>query len=78
MITRRGTFSRRRISAGATASAGDTTAPSTNAAAHGRPITSWPITATIAIVPATRPTASPVIGRRLARSSRRLAKNAAL
>ena len=77
VTTRRGTPKRRMIWAGATASVGETTAPSTKATLHGRPMSSCAITATAPVVTKTRPTASQPIDRTLALSSRGLEKKAA-
>ena len=68
---------RRRISAGATASVGDTIAPSTKDSPHPRPITSCATTATAAIVAVTTPIESSAIGRAFWRRSRSEVKNAA-
>ncbi len=68
---------RRRISAGATASVGETTAPSTNASAQPRPIAWWATKATASIVARTTPIESRAIGRALRRRSRSDVKNAA-
>ena len=66
------------IAVAAIGSVGETTAPSTNAAAHGSPGTiSCATTATTTIVSRTRPTASSPTGRRFARRSRSEVKNAA-
>ena len=73
----RGTPRRRAIVVAASASVGPTIAPSVNAAAQLKPsIHSCATTATAHIVASTSPIASRLIGRRLARRSRRLAKNA--
>ena len=58
------------ISAGATASVGDTIAPSTKDSAQPRPTTSWATTATAAIVTNTRGMASAAIAVTFRRSSR--------
>ena len=59
------------IAVAAIGSVGETTAPSTNAAAHGRPGTiSCATTATTTIVRSTRPIASSPTGRKFARKSR--------
>ena len=59
-------------------SVGETIAPSTNAAAHGRPsIASCATTATTTVVSSTRPTERIEIGTTFARRSRSDAKNAA-
>ena len=65
------------ISAGATASVGDTIAPSTNASAQASPITSWATTATAPMVTSTTPTESSAMGRALRRRSRSEVKKAA-
>ena len=75
--SRRGALRRRRISAGATASVGDTIAPSTNASGQPSPIVPWATTATAPIVTSTSAIASSAIGRALRRRSRRAVKNAA-
>jgi hypothetical protein len=70
--------SRRMIVAPASGSVGETTAPSANAAAHGRPsIRACATTATRVMVSRTSRTELSVIGRRLARMWLRLAKKAA-
>ena len=63
VTSRRGACERTAISVAATGSVGETIAPSTNAAAHGRPTTWWATTATVTVVAATSPTASSPIGR---------------
>ena len=68
---------RRMISAGATASVGETIAPSTNDSPQPRPITSWATTATATIVTPTSGIASSAIGRALRRRSRSEVKKAA-
>ncbi len=71
VITRRGSPSRRPTAIEATASGGATTAPSTSAAAHPSPGSSHQVTTpTTAVVNTTSPTASRLIGRRLARKPR--------
>ena len=66
------------IAVAAIGSVGETTAPSTNAAAHGRSGTiSWATTATTTIVSRTSPTESSPTGRTFARRSRSEVKNAA-
>ena len=55
-----------------TGSVGPSTAPSTNAAAHGIPSSAFATAATAAIVTSTSPTASSPIGCQLARSSETL------
>ena len=65
------------IAVAATGSVGETIAPSTNAIAHGKPITSCAMTATATVVASTRPTASRVIGRRFERRALRSEKKAA-
>ena len=74
--SRRGTPSRFEIAVAAIGSVGETTAPSTKAAAQSSPIASWATTATTTIVIRTRPTASRPIGRAFARRSRSEVKNA--
>ncbi len=69
---RRGICMRRAIESGATASGGDTIAPSTKPTAHGRPSSQWAAAATATVVKTTQPTASSEIGRRLKRNSRQL------
>ena len=59
---RAGSRSRRATAVAATGSGGDTTAPSTQAAAQGRP-PAWATTATTAVVATVSPTASSRIGR---------------
>ena len=63
------TPSRSSTAAADTGSVGPSTAPSTNAAAHGMPSTALATAATAQMVAITRPTASSVIGAQLARSS---------
>jgi hypothetical protein len=66
------------IAVAATASGGDTIAPSANAAAHGIPGTAPCATsATAQVVSSTSPVASSEIGRRLALKSRQLVSSAA-
>ncbi len=77
LIRRRGAPIRRMISAGATASVGDTIAPSTNAGPQSRPITSWATSATASIVTNTSGIESSAIGPALRRRSRTDVKNAA-
>jgi hypothetical protein len=78
MVTsRRGAPMRRMISAGATASVGDTIAPSTNAGPQSNPITSWATSATAPIVTATSGMESIAIARPFRRRSRTEVKNAA-
>ena len=77
-ITRRGTLTRRITSVAASASVGETTAPSVNASPHERPeMSACETSATVHVVTATRPIASSEIGRRFARRSRRPVKKAA-
>ena len=64
------------ISVAASASVGDTIAPSVNATAHERPIHSCATTATAVIVVATSPKASSETGRLFFRNSRSEVKNA--
>ena len=75
--TRRGTPTRRATSVAASASVGETIAPSVNAPPSESPITSCATPATPHVVATTSPTASSEIGRRFARRSRRPVKNAA-
>jgi hypothetical protein len=78
VITRRGTGRRCVTAVAATASGGETIAPSTNAAAHGRSGTIQCATAATAqVVNSTSPMASSEIGRRLALKSRQLVSSAA-
>ena len=79
MVTiRRGTLSRCAIAVAATASVGETIAPSTNAVPQLiPPMAAWATTATVTIVASTSPIASRDIGRRFARMSRSDEKNAA-
>ena len=72
----RGAPSRDAISVAASASVGDTIAPSAKATAHGSPIHACATIATAAIVVATSPNASSEIGRLFARRSRSEVKNA--
>src|ERR671910_1243 len=74
---RRGAPTLRMISVGATASVGDTIAPSTNDSDQPRPIPSWAATATAAMVTKTSGIASVAIARAFRRSSRTEVKNAA-
>ncbi len=76
VITRLGALTRRAISVVASASVGDTTAPSVKALAHPRPSAECPTHATPHMVAATTPIASREIGRRFARRSRSPVKNA--
>ncbi len=55
LTSRRGTPSWRVIAVAATGSVGETIAPSANATAQGRPISSWPTTATAQVVSSTSP-----------------------
>ena len=73
---RRGAPSRRVISVAASASVGETIAPSVNATAHERWIHSCATSPTAAIVVPTRPNARSEIGRLFARRSRSDVKNA--
>ncbi len=78
MLTRRrGAPMRRMISAGATASVGETIAPSTKAGPQSSPITSWATSATAPIVTRTSGIESIAIARALRRRSRTEVKNAA-
>ncbi len=71
-MSRRGNCMRRAIDSGATASGGETIAPSTNATGHGK-LSSQCIAAAVATaVNSTQPTASSAIGRRLKLNSRQL------
>ena len=75
---RRGTPRRCMIAVAAIGSVGETTAPSTKAAAQGRPGTiACATTATTTIVSRTSPTARRPTGRTFARRSRSEVKNAA-
>ncbi len=65
------------ISAGATASVGETIAPSTKAGPQSSPTTSWATTATAPIVTRTSGIDSIAIGFALRRRSRTEVKNAA-
>ncbi len=69
---RRGRHMRRAMDSGATASGGETMAPSTNPTCQERPSSQWPAAATATVVNTTQPTASSVIGRKLKRNSRQL------
>jgi hypothetical protein len=69
---RRGIPMRRAIESGATASGGDTIAPSTKPTGHGSPISECAAPATATVVNTTHPTASSEIGRKLKRNSRQL------
>ena len=73
---RRGAPSLRVISVAASASVGETIAPSVNATAHDRCTHSCATTPTTAIVAATSPNASSEIGRLFARRSRSEVKKA--
>ena len=73
----RGTPRRRRISAAASGSVGETIAPSTNATGHDMPSTSaWATTATVHIVASTSPIANTETTRMPRRMSCRFAKKA--
>ena len=73
----RGTGRRRRIAVAATASGGETMAPSVNATAQSRPgMAAWTTTVTTTVVATTRPIASDRIGRAWARKSRTDVKKA--
>src|ERR1700761_1930868 len=74
---RLGIRNRRAIESGATASGGDTIAPSTKPTDHGRPINQFAAAATTAVVKTTHPTARAEIGRKLNRNSRQLMATAA-
>ena len=73
---RRGAPTRDAISVAASASVGETIAPSVNATAHERPIHSCATTATAVIVAPTRPNARNAIGRLFSRRPRSEVKNA--
>ena len=73
---RRGAPSREVISVAASASVGETIAPRVKATAQGRPIQACATTATAAMVVATSPKASSVIGRLFWRRSRSEVKKA--
>ena len=62
----------RAIESGATASGGETMAPSTKPTGQARPSSQWVAAATATVVNTTQPTASSEIGRRLKRNSRQL------
>ena len=64
------------IAVAAAGSVGETIAPSAKAIAHGRSISSWPMTATATVVAMTRPIADRAMTRALSRSERRSPKNA--
>lgn len=68
----RGRRMRRSSAIGATASGGETIAPSTKPTAQERPSTKWEMAATAAAVTRTQPIASSRMGRRLARNPRQL------
>ncbi len=74
---RRGAPSWRAIAVAATGSVGETMAPRANATAQGRPMSSWPTTATAQVVASTNPIEVSDNARALARSVRRSAKKAA-
>ena len=74
--TRRGAPTRRAISVAASASVGETIAPSVNALAQPSPTCSCATQAMPSVVATVSPTASSEIGRRFARRSRRPVKNA--
>ena len=69
---RLGTESRRAIAMGATASGGETTAPSTNATAHGQCSSQCVAAATAVAVNSTQPTASSMMARRFFLKPRQL------
>lgn len=76
--TRRGTFKRCKTAVAATASGGETMAPSTRATDQGKPGNRpRAVMATAPVVITTRPMARVEIGRRLARKSRHEVKIAA-
>ena len=64
------------IAVAATGSVGETIAPSAKANAQLKPITSWAMTPTIAVVASTSPIAVIEIARTSVRSARRSLKNA--
>ena len=69
---RRGNCMRRAMASGATASGGDTIAPSTKPTAKGQPSSHFVASETEMVVKTTQPTASRRIGRRLNLNSRQL------
>ncbi len=73
---RLGSFSRRAIDSGATASGGATIAPSRKPTGQGTDSTYCAAAATATVVNTTHPKASRVIGRRLKRNSRQLIETA--
>lgn len=75
--SRRGSFSRDSTAPAATASGGETIAPSAKQAAQGKPgASSFAAQATATVVNTTQPTACSRIGRRLARNSCQSVKKA--
>ena len=76
LTIRRGAPTRRMIAVAAAGSVGDTIAPSAKDIAHGSPISSWPMTATTAVVARTRPMAESEMTRASVRRARRSAKKA--
>jgi len=68
-MIRRGICIRRATDSGATASGGETIAPSTNPTAQENPRSQWVAAATAAAVKRTQPTERSAIGRRLNRNS---------
>ena len=69
---RRGSCMRRAMASGATASGGETMAPSTNPSAHGSFSSQCAAAAAAMVVKVTQPTASNEMGRRLNLNSRQL------
>ena len=67
---RRGICIFRARESGATASGGDTMAPSTNPSGHDRRKIQWAAAAVASVVNATQPTANREMGRKLKRNSR--------
>ena len=70
--SRRGSCIRRAIDSGATASGGETIAPSTKPTGQEKPSSQWVTAAAAIVVNTTQPMASSEIGRRLKRNSRQL------
>ena len=69
---RRGSCIRRAMESGATASGGETIAPSTKPTGQGKPSSQWKAAAIATVVKMTLPKASSTMGRRLKRNSRQL------
>src|SRR5262249_32842241 len=69
---RSGSCIRLAIESGATASVGETIAPSKNPTGQGKFNNQWLVAATAIVVNATQPTANSTMGRRLNRNSRQL------